>query len=189
MAAGQLPGQFIRIDAEKNTDKTNTIKWTYANELNIAQYSIERSFNGILYAGIGNKNAANNATNNSYNFIDLSGTFGTSYYRVKATSITGEVQYSAVVKVAHIDEESSFTVQPNPVVDKTLKIIFENMKGAYSLKLLTKQGATILSRAVTINSNAEVKTFVLSTDVSAGIYELVLVNEKGDQKVKSIYIQ
>ena len=80
-------------------------------------------------------------------------------------------------------------MQPNPVADKTLKIIFKNMKGIYSLKLLTEQGATILSRAVTINSNAEVKTFVLSAGVAAGIYELFLINEKGDQKVESIYIQ
>lgn len=67
--------------------------------------------------------------------------------------------YSAVVKVAPINKEPNFTVQPNPVVYKTLKIIFDNIKGAYSLKLPAKQGVTTLNRSVSINTNAEVKTF------------------------------
>jgi len=189
IAPGQFTGNFIAIAAEKNYDKTNNLKWSYSNESNIAHYSIERSNNGTVFTGIGNKNAGNLSNIGSYIFRDSLNVFGTNYYRVKATSTTGLVQHSAVVKVVGNDPKPFFVVQPNPVVNKTLHIKFEKLQGDYNLRLIAKQGTTILSSQITISSANEVKNIVLGDDVAAGVYELVLIDSMGMKLLQTILIK
>ena len=186
---GQLTGNFISIAVNKNADKTNTIKWSYSNESNIAYYIVERSKNGTVFTGIGNKNAGNLSNIGSYIFIDSLNVFGNNYYRIKATSTTGLVQYSAIVKVVENDSKPLFVVQPNPVLNKTLHINFEKLRGDYILKLIAKQGATVFSKQINISSVKEVKNIVLDDSVAAGVYELVLVDSKGKKLLQTIFIK
>ena len=189
IAPGQFTGNFISIAAEKNSDKTNTLKWSYSDELNIAQFSIERSNNGTVFTGVGNKNAGNLSNIGYYIFRDSLNVFGTNYYRVKATSTIGLVQYSAVVKVVENDPKPLFVVQPNPVVNKTLHINFEELQGDYNLRLIAKQGAIIFSKQINISSAKEIKNILLSDAVAAGIYELVLVDSTGMKLLQTISIK
>ena len=155
----------------------------------IAQYSIERSLNGINFTGIGNKNAGNLNSANDYTFTDALGNEGSFYYRVKATSTTGNVQYSDMVKVLVSDENSSFTVQPNPVVNKTLHINFENMQGSYSVTLIAAQGSSVFSKAIKITNAKEVSVVELGNDLAAGVYELLLVDATGKQRQQTVIIK
>lgn len=189
IAPGQFTGNFITIAAGKNSDKTNTLKWSYSNESNIAHYSVERSNNGTVFTGIGNKNAGNLSNIGSYIFIDSLNVFGTNYYRIKATSTTGLVQYSAIVKVVENDPKPLFVVQPNPVENKTLHINFEKLIGDYNLRLIAKQGAIIYTNQITIFSAKEMKNVVLGDAVAAGIYELVLQDSNGKKLVQTVYIK
>ena len=186
---GQFTGNFIAIAAEKNSDKTNTLKWSYSNELNIALYSIERSNNGTVFTGIGNKNAGNLSNIGLYIFIDSLNVFGNNYYRIKATSTTGLVQYSAIVKVVENDLKPFFVVRPNPIVNKTLQINFERMQGDYNLRLIAKQGATVFSKQINISSVKEVRNIALSSTFAAGVYELILVDGMGNQLLQNIFIK
>ena len=189
IAPGQFTGNFIAIAADKNSDKTNTLKWSYSNESNIAHYSIERSKNGTVFTCIGNKNAGNLSNIGSYIFIDSLNVFGNSYYRIKATSTTGLVQYSAIIKVVENDLKPFFVVQLNPVENKTLQINFERLQGVYNLKLIAKQGAIIFSTQINISSAKEMKNILLSDAVATGVYELVLVNSNGKKLLQTVFIK
>ena len=186
---GQFTGNFIAIAADKNSDKTNTLKWSYSNESNVAHYSVERSKNGTVFTGIGNKNAGNLSNIGSYIFRDSLNVFGNNYYRIKATSTTGLVQYSTVVKVVENDLKPFFVVQPNPVENKTLQINFERLQGDYNLKLIAKQGAIIFSIQITVSSAKEMKNILLSDAVAAGVYELVLVDSNGKKFLQTVFIK
>ena len=186
---GQLTGNFISIAIDKNADKTNKIKWTYTNELNIAQYSVELSKNGAGFIGIGNQNAENTSSTKSYLFNDAQRGSGSYSYRIKATSTTGQIQYSDVVKIIEGDNKPAFAVRPNPVENKTLRIIFENMEGDYLLRLVSKQGATVFNSQTTISSSKEVKNIVVDSNFATGVYELILTNNAGKSFVQTIFIQ
>ncbi len=188
-AAAPLPFGFTTITAERNAGKTNTIKWTGANEIDMGNYSIERSATPNGFAAIGTSVATGNIGNNaSYTFVDAAPIAGVSYYRVKATARDGQVFYSDVVKVVNNDGKPLFAVQPNPVVDKMLNIHFDNIQGSYSVKLVSKQGATVFNQQVTVSSESEVKN-ILVGNVAAGVYEVLLVDAKGKQLVQTIFIQ
>ncbi|MFN0081472.1 MAG: hypothetical protein ACKVOM_03055, partial [Ferruginibacter sp.] len=184
-----LPVSFTTISAEKNADKTNTIKWNTANEINISSYHIERSINGISFSAIGTMAATgNNGNSSAYSFVDAAPLAGVNYYRAKAISTNGQVQYSAIVKVVDNKVKPQFTIQPNPVIDKTLHINFENMKGSYSMKLMSKQGATVFSKQINVSSINEVQ-HILIAGIAAGVYDVLLVNAKGNKTVQTIVIQ
>ena len=186
---GQLTGNFISITVNKNADKTNALKWSYSNELNIAQYSIERSKNGTAFTGVGNQNAENLSTTKAYTFLDATNGSGINYYRVKATSTTGQIQYSNTVKIVELNVNPVLAVWPNPIENKTMRISFENLEGNYSLKLVSKQGATVYSAQIAVSSAKEVKNIALGNGVAAGLYELVLINKEGKSLVQTVVVQ
>ncbi|MFN0082040.1 MAG: beta strand repeat-containing protein [Ferruginibacter sp.] len=185
-----LPVSFTTISAEKNADKTNTIKWNTANEINISSYHIERSINGIGFSAIGTMAATgNNGNSSAYSFVDAAPLAGLNYYRVKAISANGQLQYSTTVKLSSATIHPAFSIQPNPVINKTLHISFQNMEGLYSIRLTTKQGATVLSKQITIAAGNQAKEIALGDAVAAGVYDVVLLDAKGKQRVQTIFIQ
>jgi hypothetical protein len=183
---GVLPVTFTGITAEVNTNKTHTIKWFVSNEVNLAGYVIERSANGVRFDAIGNIAVAGTS---AYSFIDASPLATINYYRVKATSANGQVQYSAIVKLSSAATQPTFSIQPNPVVNKTMHINFQKMEGLYSIRLTNKQGATVFTKQITLAAGSQVKNIVLGDAVAAGVYDVVLVDAKGKQTVQTIIVQ
>jgi hypothetical protein len=187
---GPLPVTFIDIAAAKNNDKTNVVKWNVANELNIQQYEIERSEKGTNFLSIGNNIPLNNTGGNyGYNFVDVKPLVEDNYYRVKATFVNGEIQYSAIVKVLADTKASSIAVYPNPVEGKKIRVSFNNKAGKYNLALLSSEGKTIYTQNIIITSVHEVKTIDLNKHVSQGQYELVVTSSEGVKHVLPIVIQ
>ncbi len=179
---------FTNISTEKNADKTNTVNWNCENETNMSNYSIERSANGIGFTGIGKTGATgNNGNSTSYSFVDVVPLAGINYYQVKAISTNGQLKYSEIIKVTDNDGKPHHTIQPNPVINKTLNINFENMQGNYSILLVAKQGGMAFSTQVTVSSAKEVKNIVVE-GIATGIYEFILTDKMGKKLVQSVYI-
>jgi trimeric autotransporter adhesin len=186
---GPLPVRFIEIAADKNADKTNTVKWNVGDELNIQHYEIERSENGRNFSSIGNAAALNNTGGSyAYNFLDATPLAQDNYYRVKAISINGQTQYSAIVRVVAETKETSIAVYPNPVEDKLVKIHFTSNTGKYSVSLLNAAGKTVYTKNIKVVSNNETHTMEINKSFAVGSYSLVLVSEDGTKKILPIVI-
>ena len=187
-AAGPLPFGFTSISAEKNTDKTNIVKWNTANEINLSNYSIERSINETAFTAIASTPAsANNGFSAAYSFVDVAPLARINYYRIKAVLANGQFLYSAAVKVLDNETKSQFAVQPNPVINKTVHISLINMKGNCNMKLVSKQGATVFTRQITVSSNNEIKNIVVG-EVATGFYEVIIANTNGITLAQTIYL-
>ena len=187
---GPLPVNFTGIVAIKNSDKTNTVNWSVANEINMTGYAVERSGDGNTFTAAGLTAAtANNSNSAAYNFLDNAPLKVINYYRIKATSANGQVQYSKVVKVIDNDVKATFTIQPNPVVNKILNLSCENMQGQYTMNLISKQGSLVFSKSITITSKNETKNIVIDGGIAAGMYELVMIASNGKKVVQTIFVQ
>ncbi len=187
--AAPLPFGFTAISGEQNADKTNHLKWSVANEININNYHIERSafasgFTAIATTAV----TGNNGNTGSYNFVDVATLAGVNYYRVKSISGNGKQQYSSVVKVVDNDVKPQFNIRPNPVINKILNIDFDNIQGSYTLKLVAKQGATVFSKQVTVSAASNSKKILIGS-VAAGVYDVLLVDVNGKQFVQTVFIQ
>jgi hypothetical protein len=183
---GVLPVTFTGIAAAVNTNKTHTVKWFASNEVNLEGYVIERSANGVRFDVIGDAPVAGNM---AYSFIDASPLADVNYYRVRATSANGQVVYSAIVKLSNADVKPSFTILPNPVVNKTMHINFQKMEGLYSISVINKQGATVFTKQITLAAGSQVKDIAFGEAVAAGVYNVILVDAKGKRSAQTIFVQ
>ncbi len=189
--AGPLPVRFIDIAATKNTDKTNAVKWTVANDINMQQYEIERSDKGTNFVSIGNTMPNNNNGGNyTYNFVDAAPLALDNFYRIKAISANGQIQYSAIVKIVADVKEPFIAVSPNPVENKTMQLQMGNQaKGLYSVQLINNAGQTVYRGSITVNNYMQTNSIELDRNTATGNYQLLIVSANGDKTAKQIMVQ
>jgi hypothetical protein len=178
-----LPVTITSISAVRNPDRSIKVRWSVENELNIDKYEVERSADGIRFSGI-ITNAATNSRN--YSKDDLSPLSQDNYYRIKATSNNGQVQYSAIVKVAPLKTDGLISVYPNPVEGKIINLRFTDMtEGSYQLQLTNKLGQVVYSGTANVTAATFVKNITLSKVVTAGTYQMKVIDAGG----KAVNIQ
>ncbi len=189
--AGPLPVRFIDIAATRNADKTNAVKWTVANEINMQQYEIERSDKGTNFVSIGTASPLNNTGGNyTYNFVDAAPLAQDNYYRIKAISTNGQIQYSAIVKILADVKEPFIAVIPNPVENKTIQLQMGNQaKGLYNVQLINSAGQTVYRSSITVNNYMQTNSIELDRNTATGNYQLLILSANGDKTVKQIMVQ
>ncbi|MFC4261246.1 T9SS type A sorting domain-containing protein [Ferruginibacter yonginensis] len=184
--AAVLPVTFTTITAERDGgSKQIAVKWHVSTELNINRYEVERSATGTNFITLGNTNPTNNTGSAAtYVYHDAAPLAATNYYRVKAISNNGAVQYSAVVKVAALPIANGFVVYPNPVVGNTINLQANQVtKGAYSVQLVNATGQIVYKGAININSDQQSTSIALDAATAPGKYTLVLVGADGKVSV------
>jgi Secretion system C-terminal sorting domain len=109
------PVKFISLDASRNGNM-NTLVWKTASELNSADFTIERSTDGINFSSVGKVAAAgNSSTVLSYNYKDYFSDRGTVYYRIVETDFDGKQTLSPVIAVSTVETSAVLSVYPIPV--------------------------------------------------------------------------
>ena len=98
--ASALPVTLTGITAVRQPDESIAVKWHAENEIGIHHYELQRSAEGINFVSLTNTIPTNNNGGAAtYNYVDAKPLVGENYYRVKAISNNGEVQYTSIVKV------------------------------------------------------------------------------------------
>ncbi|RYE22688.1 MAG: hypothetical protein EOP51_12610, partial [Sphingobacteriales bacterium] len=86
--------------ASRAADRSVAVSWKVTDEINMLKYEVERSANGADFESIlTTAPTAVNGGSASYVQTDLSPLAADNFYRIKAISLDGQVQYSAIVKV------------------------------------------------------------------------------------------
>jgi hypothetical protein len=177
-----LPVKIISIEAKRNEDKTATIKWKIENEINLNHYEIERADDGLNFITLGSQQPlSNNGLSYEYSFNDVAAKANANYYRVKAISNDGQIQYSKIVKLDALNTENTIFVYPNPVKDNFINIQFENnLTGLYSIMLSDIAGKNIFNKNYNISVNKGSIKVVLPKKTVSGNYLLKIIQPNGD---------
>ncbi|MEO8769745.1 MAG: T9SS type A sorting domain-containing protein [Ferruginibacter sp.] len=186
-----LPVTFTNISATRNSEKSISVEWKTANETGIDKYEIERSADGRMFTKISMEMPkANNGSSVSYNYPDESPLMQDNFYRIRAISVSGLVQYSAIVKVATKNAGKSISVYPNPVVGKKMAVSFVNQPaGEYNVQLSNIVGQVVYKDKLVVNSSNTVKTISLDGSIAAGTYQLVITAADGTKNVERVVIR
>ena len=186
-----VPVTITSIAANRNADKTIMVKWKVENESNINGYSLERSADGQNFTGITLKNPlANNGSAVTYQYNDANPNNVNNFYRIKATGLSGQVQYSAIVKVGPLQETASIQVYPNPVENKTINIHFVNqVAGNYKLQLTNKLGQVVYNSNIEIDDANITRSIMLDKTIASGNYQLSIVDANAKKSVQQIIIR
>ena len=112
-----VPVDLLSFSATKN-DKRINLKWNTINEINLAEFKIESSSNGLDFTTIGTVNAKSITGQNLYQFVDNQIQPGKLvYYRLKMVDKSGAYTYSKIIKIEICSSSVSLQAYPNPVTN------------------------------------------------------------------------
>lgn len=168
----------------------NIVEWTNQSEAGVIGYSVEKSTDGILFTALSEVAARSNAaTREVYNQHDLQPGIKT-YYRIKATELSGEVSYSPVVKVVRGESGSTtFSIYPNPVQGKQFTLQYKGQtREPIRLQLFSSSGVVVYSNNWIHPGGQASQTVELPLSLSKGMYYLQL-NGNNRSESRPVMIQ
>jgi hypothetical protein len=176
--ANPLPVSFESLTATKNNTGV-AVKWTVANQLNIADYEVERSTDGNNFTAITTSKAIN-ATAYSIEDEHLPAAATTLYYRIKSIGVDGSYKYSSIVEVKLTTSDFRLTIYPNPVQEKLNITLGAATNGTYKVRILSVAGVEVFSKqSVAANGN----TIILDAgSLAGGVYVVELTDEFGNKQ-------
>jgi hypothetical protein len=179
------------ISAQRLADKSVKVSWRSENEAGIDHYEIRHSEDGITFSALAVQGATNNAGGTaSYSYNDVQPYAGINYYRVKAVSTSGAISYTAVVKLAPANEKASFSVSPNPVKDKLIRLqAVAQAPGDYKVQLINNAGQVVYKGLITVSGSTNVQRIQLPANTAAGNYRLSVTDADGHTQAQSIIIE
>jgi hypothetical protein len=169
-----LPVRFIEIRLTVTTT-SNIVAWTVADELNVKEYIVERSVDGVNFVAAGTVAYRDNGGGQqTYSFNDAPtlGSNGTVYYRIRQVDIDGRFMISKVVFYKAGQNKTGLTVLRNPVVNNEIMLnISAERQGSAELQLLNIKGRVLLVQKQSIsNGNTTMRLAGSGGYFANGIY-------------------
>jgi len=167
-ANGPLPLKFVSLNAGC-TNNTIAVRWQTADEVNVKEFSIQRSVDGREWKGVGtlpSKASQGNGEQYSYTYNGEGGLF-----RIAARDIDGKETLSDIVK-ANCNRAVSIEVFPNPVIGTASLQVVSGEKSRFRYTIVDQLGAVILRGERAIQEGTNQVSIDLSR-LSKGAYTLV----------------
>jgi trimeric autotransporter adhesin len=111
-----LPLQLLTFTGRLQSDNSALVQWKTSNELNTAQFVVERSLDGSSYVALGSLPAKGTAEA-TYSYVDADAgaqSATTLYYRLKSVDNNGQYSFSKIVTIVLAKNINVFLF-PNPV--------------------------------------------------------------------------
>ena len=189
--AAVLPVTIHAISAKRNEHKSTTVNWKSDNEISVDAYQVERSLDGRRFETIATvAPKLNNGGSTSYSFVDENAPSSIIYYRIKARSNSGLVQYSLIVEVKEIQSATGISIYPNPVENKIAHLYFEKMPlGEYQIKVYNSNGQLMGLHSKKIITTLAKVSLELDRELPSGDYKLEIISASGEITTKNILIK
>jgi hypothetical protein len=180
-----LPVLIQNFQADVQNNQAVQLSWILNGDEPAAAIQVERSENGSDYKIIKDIVPAQSGLQQQYHytdeaFVSYSLDF---YYRIKITSNTGNIYYSAVQKISFAGDES-FSISVLPARrGENIRVKFKADKATnYSFSLYNFNGTRLGVKIVTLNAGTQLVTMDNAAP-TGGIY--VLVAERSGRKAAS----
>jgi len=173
-----LPLLLTNFEARQNGRK-NLLTWRTANEINVQNFEIERSSNGINFSSIGEV-AANGTMH--YQFVDNTPLKGTNYYRLKIIDLNSSYRISETKLLSF--NTSGIILYPNPLTTAAMLEIDAVNAGTFEISISDVAGTIIqLNTTYTIIQPGINRIPVNVARLAPGTY---FINVKSDGLKQSI---
>ncbi len=175
-----LPARLVSFTGNKVENKVQ-LQWRTTHEVNVKDFTIERSSNGVDFTAIGTVAATNNAaTINNYSFTDVTAQSAIVYYRLKTNDYDNSYRNSNIITVKLDAAAQLFTAFPNPVQQQlTVKHIAANDKA--TINIFNISGKLVSSKKV---ASGNIQTNIAVNQLPVGVYTLVWHDGSVQQTIK-----
>lgn len=180
--ARPLPVTILNVEAVKQQNSVQ-VKWTVANEVNVENYDVLHSVDGINFIAINSTDANGGPV---YTFTHLSPVAGYNYYRIRSKDISGEVKYSDIVKVK-FELPYVINVYPNPVTGSNLNVKISGIaSGRIKMMLINNLGQPVWQKIHEHIGSTDLITIPVG-GLPSGNYKLIISGE-GMKEVVSVVV-
>jgi len=165
----------------------NQLQWQTASEQQIDHFEIERSFNGVQYTKLGQKNSKGQQSN-TYSFIDNDMIHqDVIYYRLKIVDQDQKSQYSNVIRLTKSTSGFSATISPNPVHGQINLNIQSPDNEKATLIVFGATGQTVYTQSFQIyKANSH---YILSNPILLkGNYTLKIIKQNGQSNTAKFIV-
>lgn len=182
-----LPLKLIAFSGNVNNNRV-VLGWKTSNEINMKDYEIERSSNGISFVNIGNVVSRNifNA-DQQYGFTDPMLISGINFYRLRMVDIDGKYSYSPVIKISNgkinANEISSVL---NPFSDRITFQYKSVVSGPIQLRLIDAAGRMVKTMNASVQTGVNSISFERLQLLAPGTYFIEVIT--ADNKVQQVKV-
>lgn len=166
----------VNLNAFAANQKRNDalLNWLTSNEVNIKNYTVERSYDAINFLPVTTV-AALNSTSNNYSFTDRDAIINAwaakyLYYRLKITDNTGKYNYSEIARIT-LGKSPKVTLGPSPFVDYVSVYSNDAIK---NISVYTLEGKLIY-----VTSNVIGNKILLDKKMAPGMYVFKIETSSG----------
>lgn len=183
-----LPIVLEDFTATFNGDKTITLDWNTALEMNSSHITIQRSADGENWDEIGTVQAkGNSATTTAYSFIDEHPLNGNNFYRLQLVDIDNSFTYS-VVTVIRTATIGAISFYPNPARDYVNVSLGTGIRNGQTVSVrLVSLSGQVMQVQNTAAGDGTVVSFRVS-NYPAGVYILSAVGQDGTRESRELVI-
>lgn len=149
-----LPAQLLTLNSAVK-HKNVVLNWQSNEDLNVTNYVVERSTDGIIFSPI-NTNIELVDKNNLSNYQAVDATSAVTgktylYYRIKQKTISGKISYSNLSYV-HFTQKPEMKVEifPNPFVEKIKLQFTAETKGIGEIRISNIAGVELKSKKLDV---------------------------------------
>ena len=182
-----LPMQFLSVDGRIDGAEV-VIGWTVANEENVKNYIVERSYNATDFSTAGTVDyKPGNTGGNSYSFQDGSALKNSSiYYRVKAQNNDGSYTFSDIVHVQTV-AAAVFSIGPDPANASATILWLSSGNSNVLINLIDAAGHLVLSGQYQLHSGTNELQLTNLANLADGLY-FVLGYDGADRRTGNLLI-
>ncbi len=167
-----LPIELVNFEVQ-TTERSNTLQWTTASELNGDFFEVQHSTDGVHFEGLDLVNAVGeSSTIQYYDYIHSFVASGTHYYRLRLVDNDGTFEYSAT-KAVTIGDLSTGTVSiyPNPTTTTQIISIVLEQAADRTVQLINTIGVIVYE--TTLQDNV---LQVNLNELTVGVYSVVITD-------------
>lgn len=176
-----VPLQLISFTGTINKG-TIGLQWTTLNEIDVLNYTVERSFDAMNFEWIKTVNAKNTNVNTGiYNETDIINDKNIIYYRLKIKEKNGNVFYSWILKLSQNNE--SIKIYPVPVINQLNINITVAESTQKQLIIFDALGKTVFTQNVKLQKGSNSIGLTIG-HLSAGTYFLTGLDDRSYQLIK-----
>ncbi|MEO9211336.1 MAG: alpha-amylase family glycosyl hydrolase, partial [Ginsengibacter sp.] len=180
-----LPVTILSFEGRKISN-SNILTWEVADEVNLASYELERSYNGKDFLMI-SKTEATGLSKYSYTDIDAPSS-GITYYRLKSVDKDGKFQYSLIVKIQRNTTLWQVQATPNPFVN-TLKIKLESpIQDKVKIIISDMSGRQLFNKGTSISTGTNWIEMNETASFSKGTYLVSIISSTQTETLKVVKV-
>ena len=183
-----LPAKLLSFTA-KPTNAFTKLDWSATNESDVINYVIEKSSDAKTWKNIQSINRGKSLTINNYSVIDIEKNTGTAFYRLKQINSHGLIFYSKVIQTGSVAADA-VTVTHNTMIKNSINFqIHGTANDQLSIYYYSMTGSKIKQDRFQIYSGMNSASAYFNSEVTPGLYFLVVKNNKGEQVHSSRFIK